>query len=72
MSEKKSVTIEILLERCKECGTCMAFCPKDVLQAGDDGKPVIANLAACSGCKMCEYRCPDLAIKIEKGVESVG
>lgn len=72
MSKIQSVSIEILTERCKECGTCIAFCPKDVLKAGDDGKPVIANLTACSGCMMCEYRCPDLAIKIDKGVESVG
>ena len=26
---------------------------------------VIERQDACSGCRMCEYRCPDLAIAIE-------
>ncbi len=67
MKNNKSISIEILPDRCKECGICIAFCPKKVLKAGEDEKPVVENLEACTACMMCEYRCPDLAIRVEKG-----
>ncbi|MCH3914345.1 MAG: 4Fe-4S binding protein [Acidaminococcaceae bacterium] len=27
--------------------------------------PVVANIAACVGCKLCAMRCPDFAIEVE-------
>ena len=67
MTGKKAPQIVLLPERCKECGICIEFCPKKVLQAGEDEKPVVADRELCSGCRMCEYRCPDFAIRIENG-----
>ncbi len=49
---------------CKKCGICMAFCPKHVLEPGDDGHPVAARPGDCIRCHMCELRCPDFAISV--------
>ncbi len=62
---KKPFYMVLIPERCKECGICMAFCPKNILQAGEDGRPELTDPEACSGCKQCEYYCPDFAIHIE-------
>lgn len=58
---------QITLERglCKGCGICIALCPKAVYDADIDGKPVAARAEDCVGCKLCQYRCPDFALKVE-------
>ena len=50
---------------CKGCEICVAFCPKKVL-ALKNGKVVAVNSDACVKCRLCEYRCPDFAIFVEK------
>jgi 2-oxoglutarate ferredoxin oxidoreductase subunit delta len=49
---------------CKKCGICIAFCPRKVLSVGDDGFPTASNPEACTGCRWCEFRCPDFAIVV--------
>ncbi len=49
---------------CKKCGICIAFCPKKVLSAEEDGFPVAGHLEDCTGCRWCELRCPDFAIVV--------
>lgn len=51
---------------CKGCGICIAFCPKGVLVAAEDGKPIVSDPDACTGCRLCELRCPDFAIILEE------
>lgn len=58
--------IEINKKRCKKCGICYSFCPKNVLEKGEDGYPSVIKESECVGCKLCEMRCPDLAITVEE------
>jgi 2-oxoglutarate ferredoxin oxidoreductase subunit delta len=48
---------------CKGCGICVAFCPKNVLELGEDEKVTAPREADCIYCGMCELRCPDFAIQ---------
>ncbi|MFZ1986979.1 MAG: 4Fe-4S binding protein, partial [Desulfatitalea sp.] len=51
-------------EWCKGCAICVAFCPKNVLELDREEKAVAARLSKCIACRLCEMRCPDLAIDI--------
>lgn len=50
---------------CKKCGICVEFCPKKVFSKDEEGSPVAAHPENCVGCRICEKRCPDFAIKVE-------
>lgn len=64
--------IKVVSERCKSCGYCVKFCPKQVLTIGEkvNGKgyeyvePV--NMEDCVSCCMCARICPDGAIEVYK------
>lgn len=63
-------TIHIIPARCKGCRICIEFCPAHVLAL--DKKRLIATVSAmekCIACGLCELRCPDFAIFIEKKTE---
>jgi len=47
------------------CGICVHFCPKQVLALDESDNVVAAHPEDCICCRMCEYRCPDLAIEVE-------
>jgi 2-oxoglutarate ferredoxin oxidoreductase subunit delta len=59
--------IKIQKKWCKSCGICIAFCPKGVLGYDTNEKAAVVNADSCTGCMMCEFRCPDFAIKVERG-----
>jgi len=52
-------------EWCKGCGICVHFCPKQVLALDESDKVVVVKPDDCICCRMCEFRCPDLAIEVE-------
>ncbi len=62
--EKEMPLIRINRQWCKACGICIEFCPKDVLEADEERKPVVADEDACIQCMQCEIRCPDFAIVV--------
>jgi 2-oxoglutarate ferredoxin oxidoreductase subunit delta len=64
MAKKKLKEHLLNREWCKGCGICVAFCPKYVLELDQKDKVVAMRPADCIACRMCELRCPDLAIEI--------
>ena len=72
--KKQKTVVEIYESWCKKCGICAAFCPAGVLAQSASGKVVIQDAERCTGCQLCELRCPDFAIHVrpakEKGKKS--
>ena len=63
-----STTINIIEDRCKGCGFCIDFCPRDVLEFSEEFNPKgyhpprVRDPEACVGCGLCEMLCPEFAI----------
>ena len=62
--------IQVLVERCKGCGWCVEFCPRDVLEVSDEinskgyHPPRAVRPEACVSCGLCELLCPEFAIYV--------
>jgi 2-oxoglutarate ferredoxin oxidoreductase subunit delta len=61
---KKKRQIKIYEEWCKKCGICVDFCQKQVFTKGTLNEPIISAPEACTGCRLCELRCPEFAITV--------
>jgi 2-oxoglutarate ferredoxin oxidoreductase subunit delta len=63
--------IFILVERCKGCGFCVEYCPRQVLQISTRFNkkgyhyPEAVQEDACVDCDLCESLCPEFAIYSE-------
>ncbi len=64
MAKKKLKELVINRDWCKGCGICVEYCPTKVLELDDKEKAVAVRPEDCICCKMCELRCPDLAIEV--------
>jgi 2-oxoglutarate ferredoxin oxidoreductase subunit delta len=60
--------IHLIKDECKGCGYCIEFCPKKVLEEGDEinargvRPPRIVDESKCAICSFCSAVCPDFAI----------
>jgi 2-oxoglutarate ferredoxin oxidoreductase subunit delta len=70
--------IHIIKERCKGCGFCVEYCPRDVLELSSEFNtkgyhpPHVVKGEACVHCGLCEMLCPEFAIFVtEKPKEEV-
>jgi 2-oxoglutarate ferredoxin oxidoreductase subunit delta len=64
VAKKEKPSIEIYKSWCKRCGICAAFCPTGVLAQDDTGTPYVKEPDKCTGCQLCQLRCPDFAINV--------
>ena len=60
--------VRIIVDRCKGCGFCVEYCPKDVLEMSDEFNikgyhpPKVVKEGECVNCNLCEMICPEFAI----------
>ena len=58
----------IITDRCKGCGFCIEYCPRDVLAMSSAYNekgyhtPEIIDGSQCVNCHFCEALCPEFAI----------
>ena len=61
-TKAKKPAVHIFPEWCKGCGICVAFCPKQVLEMGNDQKAHVLYPEKCIECALCARRCPEFAV----------
>ena len=62
----KQLRFQLNRQFCKSCGICYELCPRQVLVPDREGKPQVDTATACIFCRLCEFRCPDFAIRVEE------
>ena len=60
--------VHIIEDRCKGCGYCIEFCPRNILVLSERFNkkgyhpPELVDTRACVNCHYCEIICPEFAI----------
>jgi len=60
--------VHIIEDRCKGCGYCIEFCPREVLAFSKSFNvkgyhpPMVVTGGECLNCHYCELLCPEFAI----------
>jgi len=57
---------------CKGCELCVKSCPMEILRLDGEAKVVVSDISRCIFCGICELRCPDFAIHVEKPARAAG
>ncbi len=62
--DRVAYRIEIVAPWCKACDICVRVCPEACLRLGESGVVEVSDAGACTGCRLCEWFCPDFAITV--------
>jgi len=66
----KPARISIDEQRCKGCGYCVEYCPREVLKMGTELSArgyylaVVDDDSKCLACGFCEIVCPEFAVQV--------
>ena len=66
----KQGEIHIIRDRCKGCGFCVEYCPKDVLEMSGEFNakgyhpPFVKDESKCLYCQLCQSICPEYALYV--------
>jgi len=56
--------LEITAAWCKSCDICVKMCPEHCLCLNAERIAELTEPEKCTGCRLCEWLCPDLAIRV--------
>lgn len=61
--------LQLVIRRrlCKGCELCIKSCPEDVLKLDERQKVYVEDISRCIFCGICQVRCPDFAIWVDRG-----
>ena len=77
-AKQPQAEICIISDRCKGCGYCITFCPKEVLEESEEinargvHPPKVKDIEKCAVCGFCMAICPDLAIFVKDKADKKG
>ena len=69
---REMARIEIDTQKCKGCGFCVNFCPRNLIQLDSHFNnkgyhpAVFKGQEKCTGCAICALMCPEVAITVYK------
>lgn len=75
-TKQPQAEIYIIKDRCKGCGYCIAYCPKEVLDESEEinargaHPPKVKDINKCAVCGFCTAVCPDLAIFVQEKTDT--
>ena len=65
--------VSIDRNKCKGCGFCTEFCPRNVLAMSEDlnekgyNSAIVTDEIKCLSCGLCEVICPEFAVHVKGG-----
>ena len=68
--ENSQIRLEITEAWCKSCDICVKLCPERCLELDAHEIVRLKDAEACTGCRLCEWLCPDFAIAVHREVSA--